>query len=89
MTLNFSLGQWPFLMRAGIFEGKERALDVEQSNSLALDVDESSLASAISFMLATFTNSAMHLSHPEATIAVPSPSMTRQPARIPSQAANL
>ena len=21
MTLNFSLGQWPFLMRAGIFEG--------------------------------------------------------------------
>jgi hypothetical protein len=40
-------------------------------------------------MLATFTNSAMHLSHPEATIAVPSPSMTRQPARIPSQAANL
>ena len=58
MTLNFSLGQWPFLMRAGIFEGKERALDVEQSKSLALDVDESSLASAISFMLAAFTNSA-------------------------------
>ena len=44
MTLNFSLGQWPFLMRAGIFEGKERALDVEQRNFLALDVDKSSVA---------------------------------------------
>ena len=73
MTLNFSLGQWPFLMRAGIFEGKERALDVEQSNSLALDVDESSLASAISFMLATFTNSAMHLSSPRSHNRGPEP----------------
>jgi hypothetical protein len=44
MTLDFSLGQWPFLVRAGIFESKERAFDVEQSNFLALDVHESSLA---------------------------------------------
>jgi hypothetical protein len=31
-------------MRAGILEGKENALNVEQSNFLAFDVDESSLA---------------------------------------------
>ena len=29
VTLDFSLRQWPFLMGAGIVQGKERALDVE------------------------------------------------------------
>ena len=40
MTLDVSLHQRPFLMRAGILDGKENALNVEQSNFLAFDVDE-------------------------------------------------
>jgi len=36
VTLDFSFGQRPFLMRAGIFEGKERPLDVEERYLLAL-----------------------------------------------------
>ena len=39
MTLDFSLGQWPFLMRAGIVESEEFAVDIEQGNLLTLEDD--------------------------------------------------
>lgn len=43
VTLDFSLGQWRFLVRAGIFEGKESPLDVEERYLFALDVHEPGL----------------------------------------------
>jgi hypothetical protein len=57
MTLDFSLEQWPFLMRTGILEGKENALNVEQSISLPLMLTSRAWPGAISFVLAAFTNS--------------------------------
>ena len=44
VALNVSLGQRSLLMGAGISESKEVALDVEQDDFLAFDVDQSSLA---------------------------------------------
>src|SRR4029079_2769218 len=44
MTLDFSPGQWPFLMRAGIVESEEFAVDIEQGNLLTLEDDQFSLA---------------------------------------------
>jgi hypothetical protein len=37
MAFDFALGQRPFLMRAGIVEGKELPIDVEQGDLLVLD----------------------------------------------------
>ena len=44
VALNVSFGQRSFLMGAGISESKEVALDVEQGDFLAFNVDQSSLA---------------------------------------------
>ena len=44
VALNVSFDQRSFLMGAGISESKEVALDVEQGDFLAFDVDQSSLA---------------------------------------------
>jgi hypothetical protein len=60
VTLDFSFGQWPFLMRAGIFEGKERPLDVEERYLLALMFTSRAVPGVTSLVSATFTNSAMH-----------------------------
>ena len=62
VALNVSLGQWSFLMGAGISESKERALDVEQGDLLAFNVDQPSLTwSDLALALATFTNSPMQV----------------------------
>ena len=84
MTLNFSLGEWPFLMRASIFEGKERALDVEQGNFLALDVHELGLARC-NLVHARHFHKFGHapVLTPKATIAVTSPSMTAAASKNP------
>ena len=43
MTFDLSLGQWPFLMRAGIGEGEVGTVDIEQGNLFALDDDQARL----------------------------------------------
>lgn len=58
---DFSLGQWPLLVRTSVAESEEVAVDVEQGNVCALHSHQQALARCNLIGACPFTNSAMDL----------------------------